>query len=191
VLEGRDDVRTPEPKLLPSGEWQQRRPGGLALIGREPFFTPARTLLDETGCLVRRYCATLRGRAAWSSKEWWIDVPPPTTALRFSIFAHEVGHHVLHRDFQRGSKPRWLIEVEAEDYSRSCFERFGLEMPDEVHERDERHIDRMLYKAIVRGADPTFPRLPEHWRYLLETPLRGRWVEHALACNELKKLTWG
>lgn len=95
----------------------------LADVRETPFWQPAFILLKESGCTCR-WRNGLTGRAFTSSSDWLIETPPPTTARRFSVFAHEVGHQVLHR----GSKlPRWLEEVQAWDFALDAFKRFDLD----------------------------------------------------------------
>jgi len=139
------------------------RPEGMALAGTDPWLEPAVQLLDESGCVIYGYHRGVGGFAF--RRDWRIVIPAVSSALRFGVFAHEVGHKMLHHD--NGSYPRWLEEVEAWEYAGEQFVRFDLELPDAVLNRADNSIDYALAKAIRRGADPTFPGLHPRWRHLL------------------------
>lgn len=154
---------------------RMQRGCGLPLEGKEPFLSAAQTLLDETGCEIKRYRKASTGVAYTKSPEWWIVVPRPTTPERFGVFAHEVGHQVLHRF---NSAPRWLEEIEAWEYAEQQVARF--ELPPIDPRRIERCVDYALSKAIRRSSDPEalLAKVPERWRYVVE--LRRGHSHHAL-----------
>lgn len=156
---------------------RMRRGCGLPLEGREPFLSAAQTLLDESGCEIKRYRSSRSGVALTRSAEWWIIVPRPTAPERFGVFAHEVGHQVLHRF---NSKPRWLEEIEAWEYAIEQIARFGL--PDMDPDEVPHALDYSLAKAIRRCTDPEAlaGRVPERWRHLILEPIPGRHAAHAL-----------
>ena len=89
-----------------------------------PYREAGDVLLRESGCTVRKWRTSNTGRAGTSSRDWWIEAPEPRGPISFGVFAHEIGHQMLHR--QNGRTPRWLEEVEAWEYALAQFERFGL-----------------------------------------------------------------
>lgn len=91
--------------------------------GREPWKSAAAVLLAETGCTVRRWRSARTGTAWTKSDDWGIEVPSPSTPVRFAVFAHEVGHQLLHRG---NSLPRWEEEFQAWEYALDQFARFEL-----------------------------------------------------------------
>lgn len=119
-------------------------------------------LLKESGCTVHRWRSALTGVAFCESPEWLIEAPEPTTALRFAVFAHEVGHQMLHR----GSRmPRWLEEVQAWEYSLDQFKRFELPEIEVAYTRARRSLTRSFTKAIRAGVPPTmfYANVEAHW----------------------------
>jgi hypothetical protein len=119
--------------------------------GREPFLSAAQTLLDDSGCVVRRWRRNLSGTAYTKSADWEIEAPTPTTALRFAILAHEVGHQMLHRG---GSKQRWQEEFEAWEYAFARFDEFGLPGRGEVAGRAYACGQYAMDKALRRATRP-------------------------------------
>lgn len=128
------------------------------LRGREPWHTAAQLLLDESGCIVSKWRVPSTGCAYTTSPDWLIEAPQPTSALRFAVLAHEVGHQWLHRS--RGT--RWIEETEAWAYALLQFHRLGLELPDDVLERANRSVSYALRKAIRRGAEIETGPFPLH-----------------------------
>lgn len=164
------------------------------MTGASPFWDAGQILLAETGCRVRKYRTNLSGMAYWSTPEWFIDVPRPTTARRFGVFAHEVGHHVLHRkDRGRRKLARWQQEAEADAYALACFARFGL--PDVEKARADM-ITILAYKAykIARRGNPdcapyTRPPQPcyveqaERWLAIAIVAIKGNGDEWSSASS--------
>jgi hypothetical protein len=93
--------------------------------GREPYLSAAETLLRESGCTVTRWRSTSSGAADIYSDAWEIEVPEPRGPVSYAIFAHEVGHQMLHRR-PRAKKRRWVEELEAWEFALDTFERFSL-----------------------------------------------------------------
>lgn len=108
-------------------------------------------LLKESGCTVRRYRTHLSGIAFTRADDWGIEVPMPTTPLRFGIAAHEVGHQMLHRF---NSIPRWQEEWEAWDFALKQFDRFGLAGAEKCLPRVGRNLRYAARKAERRGVLP-------------------------------------
>jgi hypothetical protein len=108
----------------------------------------ATDLLRESGCTIRRWRASNTGRAATRSELWEIEVPEPRGPISFGVFAHEVGHQLLHR---HGSLPRWREEVEAEEYALAQFDRFGLKGRERYEEHAALHLGWAFVKAIRRS----------------------------------------
>jgi hypothetical protein len=90
----------------------------------EPYERAAAVLLRESGCTVRGYRSRNTGRAFTRADDWGIEVPRPRGPVSFAVFAHEVGHQLLHRG--NGKTGRWLEEVEAWEYALAQFDRFAL-----------------------------------------------------------------
>lgn len=90
---------------------------------RSDYRVAAEALLRESGCTVRRWRTSNTGRAFTRSDDWGIEVPQPRGPVSFGVYAHEVGHQMLHRE---GSRPRWLEELEAWEYALAQFDRFQL-----------------------------------------------------------------
>lgn len=131
-------------------------------VGRDPWRAAAETLLAETGCTVRRWRPKLSGTAWTESDDWGIEVPPPSTPVRFGILAHEVGHQLLHR---HGSKQRWLEEFEAWEYALAQFDRFDLPGRAEVASRAHQSGRYAMGKALRRAKrDDTRNLIVDRWQ---------------------------
>lgn len=89
-----------------------------------PYEDAAAVLLRESGCTVRKYRTSNTGAAYTNDKDWGIAAPRPRGPISFGVFAHEVGHQMLHRG--NGSYPRWLEEMEAWEFALAQFDRFKL-----------------------------------------------------------------
>lgn len=125
---------------------------GLPLEGREPYLSAAATLLRESGCTILRWRSNLTGYAAIEDDDWSIVTPRPSTASSFGVFAHEVGHHMLHRE--RRSSSRWLEEIEAWQFAVDQFTRFELPGYDELVKRANNGVRYALRKALRRSKAP-------------------------------------
>jgi hypothetical protein len=118
------------------------------------YAPPALDLLVESGCTVRSWSSRPRGTAWTESKDWEIRVPRPTNAVRFSIFAHEVGHQLLHRaDSNRKGLPKtpagsWEAEIEAHEYEIEAFARFSLPGLDEIAETQGEYLAYAISKSL-------------------------------------------
>jgi hypothetical protein len=88
-----------------------------------PYQDAADVLLHETGCVVRKWRQNNTGVAFTTAPDWGIEAPRPRGPISFGVFAHEIGHQVLHR---HNSAPRWLEEIEAWEYALKQFENHGL-----------------------------------------------------------------
>lgn len=119
-----------------------------ALAIANGFMDAGQQLLRESGCEVS-YHSALKGAAHTYRDDWLIEVPVPTTALRFAIFAHEVGHQMLHRD---SNKVRWLEEWEAWSYALDQFQRFRLPDVDDAELRAAKSMRHAVRKAMRRGS---------------------------------------
>ena len=118
-----------------------------------PYEEAAEVLLRESGCTVRKYRSSNSGEAFTSSKDWGIEVPRPRGPMSFAVFAHEVGHQMLHRGNE--SKPRWLEEIEATEYALAQFERFRLDGAEEAKKREARNLRHSAKKANRRATPET------------------------------------
>lgn len=112
----------------------------------------ADVLLRESGCTVRAYRNANTGTAFTDSADWGIIVPRPRGPVSFGVFAHEVGHQMLHRG--PSSKARWVEEVEAEHYALAQFDRFALPGQSRYEELAARHLAYAFRKAVRRGVRP-------------------------------------
>ena len=129
----------------------------------KPYLDAAEVLLRESGCTVLRYRPTMTGRASTKSEMWAIEVPEPRGPISFGVFAHEVGHQLLHR---AGSRPRWREEVEAEEYALAQFDRFGLKGRERYERHAALHLGWTFVKAIRRSrrlAAEILASYPEWW----------------------------
>lgn len=113
-----------------------------------PYETAFAVLLAESGCIVRKWRSGRTGCADTSSDAWEIEVPRPTGPVSFGVAAHEVGHQLLHRT---GSLPRWLEEVEAEEFALAQFDRFGLPGRDRYARNVVGHLGYAFAKALRRS----------------------------------------
>ena len=120
-------------------------------MNKNVYQEAADTLIRETGVTWVSCDGRLKGTAYTQSPDWKIVAPRPTSALRFGIFAHEVGHQMLHR---HGSKPRWQEEIEAWEYALAQFNRFGLPGANDVADRAIRNIQYAIGKALRRSKTP-------------------------------------
>lgn len=112
----------------------------------------ASELIRRSGCTVRRYRTNLRGTAYTKAEDWGIEVPRPTTAKRFAVFAHEVGHQMLHRS--NGDTPRYVEEAEAWEYALAAFDEFGLPGKEDAVALATSAMRYAIAKAVRRKADP-------------------------------------
>lgn len=120
---------------------------------RERALQAAGVLEAESGVKVRRYRSSLSGVAYTKADDWGIEVPEPTTPVRFAIFAHEVGHQVLHRAERRSRQvPRWIEEAEAWRYATDACRRFGVPLDRHVSRRVQIGVTYALAKAKRRGT---------------------------------------
>jgi hypothetical protein len=128
---------------------------------RNKYEAAARVLLCETGVVVGKVRTSSSGVAMHDGT---IEAPRPRGPISFGIFAHEVGHVVLHKD--NGRYPRWREEVEAWEYALNQVERFGLNGYDRVYTRATRSIGRAFRKAMRAGVAPTTIQdsLPTWWK---------------------------
>jgi hypothetical protein len=123
---------------------------GLRLEGREPFLSAAAALLRESGCVVRRWRTSTTGVAYTQAEDWGICAPQPRGPASFGVFAHEVGHQMLHRE---GTRPRWEEEVEAAQYALDQFPRFGLPGADEYARSTVPGLAWAFEKSLRRAGD--------------------------------------
>ena len=133
-----------------------------------PYQTAGDTLLRESGCVVRAWRTNNTGMAYSDADDWGIIVPRPRGPISFGVFAHEVGHQMLHR--KNGAVPRWLEEIEAEEWALAQFERFGLDGADQARRKAADHLLWAATKTVKRGSPATlarlFDRLPDWvWDY--------------------------
>lgn len=80
-------------------------------------------LVRETGVTIRKTRSSSTGVAYTHADDWGIAAPRPAGPISFGVFAHEVGHQLLHRG---RSRIAWLNEIEAWEYALAQFDRFGL-----------------------------------------------------------------
>lgn len=152
--------------------WQQL----VGLPRDNRYVRAAHALLAETGCTVRKWRRDLTGCAATGSPSWAIESPKPTTARAFAVFAHEVGHQVLHRG-PRGNRPRWLEEVQASNYAvRQAGLLLDHEAALDVWDELAPSVAYAFGKAIRRGVRPL--------AFL-------RWTEAEAWVRELGVIEWG
>ena len=158
------------------------------LADRELFESAGEALLAESGCTVVKWRDSLSGVAKTKSKMWEIEVPRPTTALRFGVFAHEVGHQVL-RHTRR--VPRWVEESEAEKYALAQFDRFDLPGKEEYAGSVGRHLAHSYRKAIRRGGVDLDRRIesayPELWVLAKNAP-NGKRMLNAIEDRYLQEI---
>jgi hypothetical protein len=126
----------------------------VAAGGQEPWATAAALLLLESGCRVTKWEDKARGRAYTLRDTWDIDVPVPTDAIRFGVFAHEVAHQVLgHGKPRRKGLPRWEEELEAELWALEQFDRLALPGTDEYRKNVAAHLASAL-RRMGRNVSP-------------------------------------
>jgi len=127
-------------------------------------------LVRESGVTVRKTRKRSSGVAMTASDDWGIEAPAPRGAIGFGVFAHEVGHQVLHRG---NSKPRWLEEIEAWEYALAQFERFELRGVEQARARAARSLRYAAGKAARRCSPATaqaiVDRLPA-WVLVYDDP---------------------
>lgn len=114
---------------------------------------------------MRKYRAGNSGTAYTKSDDWGIEAPHPRGSISFAVFAHEVGHQLLHRS---DSKPRWLEEIEAWEFAFSCFERFELRGVERARERAAKSLVYAAVKALrnPRTSEATRQRLRRRYAWV-------------------------
>ncbi len=136
--------------------------------GRNLYEIAAAVLIKESGCTVRRYRKKNTGVAYTHDDDWGIEVPKPRGPISFGTFAHEVAHQLLHR---RNPAPRWVEEVEAEQFALDSFDRFGLGGRDLYEQVAAKHLAYSFAKAVRRSKRlvTVIPeKYPEWWRLVLQ-----------------------
>jgi hypothetical protein len=114
-----------------------------------PYRRAADVLVRESGVTVRKVRSSNTGRAAIDDDAWAIDAPEPRGPVSFGVFAHEVAHHLLHR--WPPKRPRWVEEVEAEEWALAQFDRFELRGRDRYEAHAAKHLAYTFAKATRRS----------------------------------------
>jgi hypothetical protein len=128
-----------------------------------PFELAAGALIIASGCKLRATRSGSSGIAYTRSDDWGIEAPRPRGPVSFAIFAHEVGHQLLHRN---AKPPRWVREVEAWTFALACFPAFGLAGVDKAEARARRSVGYAFAKSIRRNrgvARKIADRFPLWW----------------------------
>jgi hypothetical protein len=125
-----------------------------------PYQAAADVLLAETGCTVRKWRQNMAGRAFTRADDWGIEVPEPRGAISFGVFAHEVGHQLLHR---HNSAPRWLEELQAWEYALAQFDRFELAGKHKAREDAAKSLVWAAAKTEKRCSPETAQKLLDHY----------------------------
>lgn len=125
-----------------------------------PYEDAAAVLLKESGCTVREYRRNNTGKAFTRSKDWGIIVPRPRGPISFGVFAHEVGHQMLHRF---NSTPRWLEELEAWEYALEQFDRFELDGKEKSRQDAAASLVWAAAKANKRGSAETARKILDRY----------------------------
>lgn len=109
-----------------------------------------KVLLAETKVRIGKYRKSMTGRAYHKTpiREAYIVCPEPKTAISFYVFAHEIGHIVANPDLKA---PSWKREIEANEYSKQQFIRFGLKLPRKVLAEMNRYSAYSVCQALNRG----------------------------------------
>lgn len=157
--------------------------------GLNVYEVAAAALLARTGCTVRRYRNGNSGTAFTRDDDWGIEVPRPRGPISFGVFAHEVGHQARHR---QGSKPRWLEEVEAEEFALACFDIYELKGRGRYEAHAAKHLRYAFVKALKRGADPMhlIAAAPTWWaRAGIDTALTRPGASDRALCPRCGRLT--
>lgn len=131
-----------------------------------PYEAAAQVLIRESGVTVRKWRKNATGTAYTSSKDWGIESPEPRGPISFAVFAHEVGHQMLHR---HNSAPRWLEELEAWEYAIDQFSRFQL---------DAKGVRQKMVRSLRYAAEKASKRCsPESAQALLDRYPKWVWTE--------------
>lgn len=119
---------------------------------RDRFLAAADVLVRESGVTVRKHRSSTSGVAYTRADDWGIAAPEPVGPVSFGVFAHEVGHQMLHRG---NSLPRWLEEIEAWEFALAQFERF--ELPGVARSRSDaaKHLRHVAGRAGRRCKPET------------------------------------
>lgn len=139
------------------------------------------TLLAESGCEVVRWRTHSTGIAWLAADRWMIEAPRPRGPVSFGVFAHEVGHQMLHRG--RGSRSRWQKEIEAWEWALDCFARFELPRVERARLDAVRSLSWVAH-ASARHAKPGTARAIRaryEWVFAAaaEFAEQGETVQHA------------
>jgi hypothetical protein len=113
--------------------------------GTEPWVSAAETLLDRHDIALEKHRKSMSGVALHVGG---IEAPEPRGAKSYAIFAHEVGHKVLHSD--NGAYPRWREEIEAWDFALASFSEFDLSGQRKIRPWVAKKIARSVHKARVK-----------------------------------------
>ncbi len=138
-----------------------------------------RSLLAAYPVRVMRWRKSLSG-VAWHVEkkgvfvETRIEAPRPRTPLSFSIFAHEIGHHLQH--MERASWPS-RMEQEHDAWERAfvLMREHGVPITEKVEKRFHDSMRYALAKALRRGAR----RVPQPFEHFLDDPYIQRVRERA------------
>lgn len=122
----------------------------------------ATSLLVVAGVTVRKWRKSMTGVSYTGTRE--ISAPRPLGPISFAIVAHEIYHALAHQN--RRAKPRWIEEVEAEEFALRALEKFGLPGHERVAAHIARHLRYSFKKALRRGVSPDLiaETFPVWWR---------------------------
>ena len=113
-----------------------------------PYEEAAALLVRESGVTIRKYRKAMTGIAYVNDEDWGIEAPEPRGPVSFAVFAHEVGHQLLHRTRNR---PRWQEEIEAWEYAIHQFDRLGLDGRGLAFSRAALGVRWAIVKALKRS----------------------------------------
>jgi hypothetical protein len=130
---------------------------------RDLYVNAGNQLVKESGVNVRKWRNNTTGVAYTKADDWGIESPRPVGPVSFGVFAHEVGHQMLHR---HNSKPRWLEEIEAWEYALEQFDRFELPGKDKCKEDARKSLLYAAKKAERRASPETAQRILDRYGWV-------------------------
>jgi hypothetical protein len=134
-------------------------------VSSAAYEAAAAVLLRESGCTVRRWRSNINGQS-FDGPDWGLEAPRPRGPVSFGVLAHEVAHHLLHLHGNgRSDTPRWMEEVEAEEWALAQFDRLGLPGRARYERSVVAHLAHTFGKAIRRRVHPDViaAAAPEWW----------------------------
>jgi hypothetical protein len=129
------------------------------MASREALFACALANTPKTVRVVR-ICKNLTGLSYLRGPNYGrLEAPRPVTRRALQVFLHECAHFALHDYYKiRPNKPRYLEEVEAEQWAFARMREAGIAVPRKALQEARDHVRDAIEKALIRGVRRIEPK---------------------------------